>query len=78
MKIKFESEDGYKLFKHGMYEFYATKRGRDGYSLEVYEWYRVEDKYLANLHRSKRVSIPYEAPCNIDRIRQRIIEIITK
>lgn len=72
MIIKFKSEDGYKSFICDNYEFYATKQGRDGYSLEVWEWYHVEDKYQANKYMSRRVQIIYEPPCNIERIKERI------
>ena len=76
MKIKFIQEDGYKSFREGKYEFYVTKQGMDGYTLEAWEWYHVEDKYIANKYCTRRVSIPWEMPSNLDRIRERISEFI--
>jgi hypothetical protein len=72
MKIKMQSEDGYKMYRHGQFEFFATRQGRDGYSLEVYEYVPVADKYMANRYTSRRVQITYEPPCNIERIKERI------
>jgi hypothetical protein len=76
MKIKFKSEDGYKYFTFGPYEFFATRQGKDGYTLEVHEWYHVPDEYLLNKHFSRRLNIPYEPSSNLDRIRERIIQFL--
>lgn len=76
MKIKFKSEDGYKSYICDNYEFFATKQGRDGYTLAVYEWYTIEDDYQANRYGSRRVQIPYEAPCSLDRVRERIANFL--
>ena len=77
MQIKFKNEEGCKYFTYGPYEFFANRQGKDGYTLEVHEWYHVPDEYLANKHFSRRVTIPYEAPSNIDRMRERIINFLT-
>jgi hypothetical protein len=76
MQIKFKSEDGYKYFTFGPYEFFANRQGKDGYTLEVHEWYHVPDEYLLNKHFSRRVNIAYEPSSNLDRIRERIIQFL--
>ena len=77
MKIKFQSVEGDKFFRYDKYEFHATRQTQ-GYSLVVYEWYYVEDNYIANKCFSRRVPITWEMPSNIDRIRERIVEFISK
>lgn len=79
MDIKFKSQEGCKYVAIGKYQFFANKQGRDGYSLEIAEWYHVPDKYIMNKCFSRNVDegIPYEAPCNIARIRERITNFLT-
>lgn len=77
MTITFESYDGCKYFRHGNNEFFACRQG-NGYSLEICEWYRVEDAYQVNRQCTRRVSIPWESPSNLARIRERITEFLNK
>jgi hypothetical protein len=75
-EIKFHQEDGYKMYRNGNMEFFAVKQGNEGYTLEVYEYVHVAHEYMLNRFISNIVRIPYEAPCKIDRIKERIIELI--
>jgi hypothetical protein len=77
MKINFENQEGCKVYRHGIYEFIANRQGRDGYSLEIWEWYKVQDTYIANKYYTRRMQIPYEPSSNIARIKERIINFIT-
>jgi len=77
MTITFESYDGCKYYRHGNYEFFACRQG-SGYSLEIDEWYHVDDAYQVNKQFTRRVSIPYESPSNLSRIRERITEFLNK
>jgi hypothetical protein len=76
MKLKFKSEDGYKYLTFGPFEFFANRQGKEGYTLEVHEWYKVPDEYQSNKHFSRRVNIAYEPPCSLDKIRERIINFL--
>jgi hypothetical protein len=78
MNIQFKNEDGCKFYQHGNYQFFANRQGADGYTLEVAEFYHVPDKYISNRYCLRDLPTTYEAPSNLDRIRERIIEIITE
>ena len=79
MDIKFKSEDGCKIVRIGKYEFFAYQQGKEGYTLEIDEWFHVPHEYIANKYCSRKVQegIPYESPCNIARIRERITNFLT-
>jgi hypothetical protein len=76
MKIKFNNSVGCKHFAHGDYHFFANRQGKDGYTLQVSQWYHVPDQYQINKLCSKRVNIAYEPPCSLDKIRERIINFL--
>jgi hypothetical protein len=78
MEIKFITEGADKYFRFDKYEFFAYKQGRDGYSLEVHEFFHVADKYQLNKYCSRKVHIPYEPECNLKAIRERIIQFINQ
>jgi hypothetical protein len=76
MTIKFKNEEGCKYFTFGPFEFFANRQGKEGYTLEVHEWYKVPDEYQSNKHFSRRVNIPYQPAANLDTIRERIINFL--
>lgn len=75
-KIKFISEGADKYYRFGNYEFFATKQGREGYTLSASMWYFVPDKYLLNKCFSKTLHLEYAPPTSLDNIRTRIAQII--
>ena len=78
MQVKFTNEEGCKYFAHGPYEFFANRQGKDGYTLEIYEYYHVLDTYQANRYCSRRVQIPYEPTSPLNVIKERIIHFINQ
>lgn len=75
-KIKFISEGADKYYRCGNYEFFATKQGREGYTLSASVWYFVPDEYLLNKCFSKTLHLEYAPPTSLDNIRTRIAQII--
>jgi len=77
-KIKFVSEGADKYFKFGNFEFFATKQGREGYTLTASKWFFVPDEYLLNKCFSKTLQLEYAPPTTLDNIRTRIAQIIAQ
>ena len=75
-KIKFVSEGADKYYRFGNYEFFATRQGREGYTLSASMWYFVPDKYLLNNCFSMTLQLDYAPPTSLDNIRTRIAQII--
>ena len=68
-KIKFVSEGADKYYRSGNYQFFATKQGREGYTLSASVW---------NLQGfSKTLQLGYAPPTSLDNIRERIAQIIS-
>jgi hypothetical protein len=78
MQIKFTNEEGCKYFAHDSYQFFANRQGRDGYTLQIYEYYHVPDAHQINRYCSRRVQIPYEPASDLKAIRERIIQFINQ
>lgn len=69
-KIKFVSEGAEKYYRFGNYQFFATKQGREGYTLSASVW---------NLKGfSKSLQLEYAPPTTLDNIRTRIAQIIAQ
>ena len=77
-KIKFTTEGADKYYRFGNYEFFATRQGREGYTLSASMWYFVPDKYLLNNCFSMTLQLDYAPPTSLDNIRTRIAQIIAK
>ena len=76
-KIKFQYEDGCKIYRKGNMEFFARKISKHGFTLQVYEYF-IDVFFNVRRIVTKKVEIPYEAPCKLDRIRERISEFECK
>ena len=77
LKIKFTNETGCKYFKYGNLEFFANGNNKDGYTLEVSEFYHVPHEYILNKYCSRDYKTNFDyMPVNIDTIRKQILETI--
>jgi hypothetical protein len=77
-KIKFVSEGSDKYFKCGKYEFFVIRQGREGYALEVAEWYPLTDEYQVNKCFSRKVNIPYHQSAPIKDIKEKILTFLNQ
>lgn len=75
-EIKFVAEGSDRYFRCGKYEFFVIRQGREGYTLEVAEWYSVPDEYQVNKCFSRKVNIPYHEPAPIKNIKNKILDFI--
>lgn len=76
-KIKFINEKHCKYYRFKTLEFFANGTNKDGYTLQVEEFYHVPDKYQINKFCSRNYKINFDwHPVNIDTIRKQILEVI--
>jgi hypothetical protein len=75
--IKFTNETGCKYYKCDRLEFFANGNNKDGYNLEVSEFYHVPHEYILNKYCSRpyKTNFGYQ-PVNIDTIRKQILSVI--
>jgi hypothetical protein len=75
--IKFTNETGCKYFKFENLEFFANGNNKEGYNLEVCEFYHVPHEYILNKYCSRpyKTNFSYQA-VNIDIIRKQILSVI--
>jgi hypothetical protein len=75
--IKFTNETGCKYYKCGNLEFFANGNNKDGYNLEVCEFYHVPHEYILNKYCSRpfKTDFGYQS-VNIAEIRNQILEVI--
>ena len=75
--IKFTNETGCKYYKCDKLEFFANGNNKDGYTLQVEEFYLVPHEYILNKYCSRpyKTNFSYQ-PVNIDTIRNQILEVI--
>ena len=77
MKIKFTNESYCKYFRFKNLEFFANGTSKDGYTLQVEEFYHAPDPYIINKFFSRHYKTNFDwHPVNIDTIRKQILEVI--
>jgi hypothetical protein len=77
LKIKFTNETGCKYYKNGYLEFFANGNNKDGYILEVAEFFHVPHEYILNKYCSRTYQTNFGyTRVNIDTIRKQILETI--
>jgi len=77
-EIKFVSEGNDKYFRIGKYEFFVIKQGREGYTLEISEWYQAPHQYLSNNLFSRKVDLPYHESAPIKVIKEKIVNFLNQ
>ena len=76
-KIKFINETHCKYYRFKTLEFFANGTNKDGYTLQVEEFYHVPDQYQINKFCSRNYKTNFDwHPVNIDTIRKQILEVI--
>ncbi len=77
--IKFTNETGCKYYQCENLQFFANGNNKDGYRLQVNEFYHVPDQYQVNKFCSRhyKTNFGYQS-VNIAEIRNQILEVIEK
>jgi hypothetical protein len=75
--IKFTNESGCKYYRCDKLEFFANGNNKDGYNLEVAEFFLVPHEYILNKYcsRTYETNFGYQS-VNIAEIRKQILEVI--
>ena len=75
--IKFTQCEGAKYYQCDKLEFFANGNNKEGYTLQVAEFYHVPHEYILNKYCSRhyKTNFGYQS-VNIDTIRNQILEVI--
>lgn len=75
--IKFINYEGCKYYKCENLEFFANGNNKDGYNLQVSEFYHVPHEYILNKYcaRPYKTNFGYQS-VNIATIREQILQVI--
>lgn len=77
--IKFTNEEGCKYYRCDKLEFFANGNNKDGYILEVSEFFHVPHEYILNKYCSRPYKTNFEHKnVNIAEIRKQILEVINQ
>ena len=75
--IKFENCEGAKYYQCDKLEFFANGNNKEGYKLQVNEYYLVPHEYIANKYCTRHYPTNFERKAvNIAEIRNQILQVI--
>ncbi len=76
-KIKFTNETYCKYFGFKTLQFFANGTNKEGYRLQVEEFYHIPDQYQLNRFCSRHYKTNFaRESVNLDTIRKQILEVI--